>query len=272
MPDVPFSVPATVDCKALNNLINTLLKENNADFLKPLDFDFLVANELLRVTILEQLQQKNISLECVVDVEYVQRTPPPQPEDALLHDDWISGVESAQKYVLSGCYDNTVNIWTVKGKHILAGNEHTKVIKEVGWLKKGDPTGGFVTVSHDLRAILWHWEPGATEAEPRVVLRGHERGIDSVGVSADGSKLATGGWDTNLKLWSASLIDTDDNAPPQKKIKGMSTRTPIHTLKGHKESISACLWTELQTVCTASMDHTIKLWDTEVIYENLLIN
>lgn len=41
-------------------------------------------------------------------------------------------------------------------------------------------------------------------------------------------------------------------------------QTPLHTLKGHKEDISSVVWTANDTVCTASMDHTIKLWDAEL--------
>lgn len=165
---------------------------------------------------------------------------------------------------MTGCYDNSVNIWSTHGNHILTQSEHTNVIKAVSWLQKGDPSKGFVTVSHDLTGILWHWEPGASIATAEIALRGHERGIDSVGVNDSGSRLATGGWDTNLKIWSASL-NVEENEPPSKKAKGIHTRTPLHTLKAHKETISGIVWLEPNVVCTSSMDHTIKLWDAEVV-------
>lgn len=74
-------------------------------------------------------------------------------------------------------------------------------------------------------------------------------------------------WDTNLKIWSASLESDDTGEPSSKKLRGSHngvTRTPIHTLKGHKETISSTIWVDNHTVCTASMDHTIKFWDCEV--------
>lgn len=77
-------------------------------------------------------------------------------------------------------------------------------------------------------------------------------------------------WDTNLKIWSASLDVDDSGEPSSKKIRGGSrnsntnVRTPLHTLKGHKETISSTNWVDDHTVCTASMDHTIKFWDCEV--------
>lgn len=98
VPDVPLSVPQTVDTKSLNDLVNQLLKESNSDFLKPKDFDFLVFDELLRVPLIEHLQERNVSTEVTVDVEYIERTPSPEPEDSLLHDDWVSSIHTADKW------------------------------------------------------------------------------------------------------------------------------------------------------------------------------
>ncbi len=33
-----------------------------------------------------------VSQERVVEIEYVERFPPPEPEDSLAHDDWVSAV------------------------------------------------------------------------------------------------------------------------------------------------------------------------------------
>ncbi|XP_022904368.2 ribosome biogenesis protein WDR12 homolog [Onthophagus taurus] len=264
VPDVPFSVPTNIDVKSLNNLINKLLKEHS-DFLKRLDFDFLVCGELLRTPLNEHLQERNVSIETTVEIEYLLRTPAPQPEDALLHEDWVSGIHVADKWVLTGCYDSTINLWTVKGNHTVSLKDHTNIVKAVSWVKENDPTGGFVSVSHDLTGILWHWEPGATP-EIVSVLRGHERGIDTVGISPDTNRIATGGWDTHLKIWSTLQHDRNElrmeDEPPSKKTKGNSiNQTPLHTLTGHKESISKALWLDNENICTVSMDHTIKIWD-----------
>lgn len=98
VPDVPLSVPQTIETISLNDLVNQLLKENNSDFLKPKEFDFLVFGELLRVPLIEHLHERNVSTEVTVDVEYIERTPSPEPEDSLLHDDWVSGIHTADKW------------------------------------------------------------------------------------------------------------------------------------------------------------------------------
>lgn len=99
-------------------------------------------------------------------------------------------------------------------------------------------------------------------------MRGHERGIDTVSVSPNASRIATGSWDTNLKIWLSSL-DNENEEPTNKRSRGpnaLITKLPTNTLKGHKEAISSVEWINNAELCTASMDHTIKFWDAEVRY------
>lgn len=114
--------------------------------------------------------------------------------------------------------------------------------------------------------IIWSYILGTDSVTPKAILRGHERGIDTVGISPNSSRIATGGWDTNLKLWSTSLED-DGSEHIHKKSRSSNTvltKTPLNTLKGHKEGISAVNWIDNYVVSTVSMDHTIKFWDAEV--------
>lgn len=78
-----------------------MLRESHSDILKDVDFDFLVLNEILRVPLLEHLKERSHSTEATIDVEYVLRTPAPEPQDSLLHDDWVSSVQAADKWY---CY------------------------------------------------------------------------------------------------------------------------------------------------------------------------
>jgi len=42
------------------------------------------------------------------------------------------------------------------------------------------------------------------------------------------------------------------------------TKTPLMTLPGHKEAISDVVYNDSNEIFSASMDHTIKLWDSEL--------
>jgi hypothetical protein len=60
---------------------------------REIDFDFLVCGEVLRVPLSDHLEEHSISTEVTVDVEYFERVPAPEPQDCLLHDDWVSTVQ-----------------------------------------------------------------------------------------------------------------------------------------------------------------------------------
>lgn len=97
MPDVPYSVPSKVDCNSLNKLLNQILQDSNNGIIKNVDFDFLVQGELLRVPLYEHLQEHNISAEATLEIEYIERTPAPEPQNSILHDDWVASVRTADK-------------------------------------------------------------------------------------------------------------------------------------------------------------------------------
>lgn len=62
--------------------------------------------------------------------------------------------------ILTGCYDNSVNIWTTHGKIVTSLKEHKNIVKAVSWIDKTDAGKGFISVSHDLTGIIWTYEAG----------------------------------------------------------------------------------------------------------------
>uniref|UniRef100_A0A7G3APY8 Ribosome biogenesis protein WDR12 homolog n=1 Tax=Lutzomyia longipalpis TaxID=7200 RepID=A0A7G3APY8_LUTLO len=262
VPDIPYSIAGSVSTVELNTLVNTLLQEADSCH-KGVEFDFLVAGEFLRVNLGEHLKQLGISFEDIIDIEYVERFPSPEPQDCLIHDDWVSAVKCRNDWILTGCYDSTLNIWTTKGEHRLTIPGHTSPIKAVTWISLDADNGMFVSTSQDQTAMIWSWDIAKNKAECLYVCRGHERGIDCVDVSGNGQKMATGSWDTMLKIWSASPEESADEAAAAKKarMEQGKARTPLITLQGHKEAISAVQWIDNDTILTGSWDHTMKIWD-----------
>ncbi|GAB1603479.1 ribosome biogenesis protein WDR12 homolog [Argonauta hians] len=276
VPDAPFSIPSKISVTELNSLVNGLLKESLSDSPKLIDFDFLIKGEFLRTSLLDHLIQTNISTEDVVEVEYLERHPAPQPEDSLVHDDWVSSIHGGKQYILSGCYDNTVHIWNKEGVNIKTIAGHTAPVLCLSWIKHEDegPTCEFVTGSHDQTLLLWQWNPKTKEVKCNNVCRGHSASVDCVAVDHTKTRFCSGSWDNMLKVWStvadenstdAAAQEEEGNVLKKKKVAGHKAqlRVPILTLSGHSEGISSVCWIDRNKICTASWDHTMKIWDLE---------
>jgi ribosome biogenesis protein YTM1 len=74
-----------------------------------------------------------------------------------------------------------------------------------------------------------------------------------------------------IKIWAAGKggpdVTEEDEGHQKKKKKTdgqkVPTRVPLMTLSGHKEGVSGVAWLSSQEICSASWDHTIKLWDVQ---------
>ncbi|CAG9102285.1 unnamed protein product [Plutella xylostella] len=265
VPDNPYALQSNVQTAELNTLVNALLKESNPDLKKAVEFDFLVCGELLCTPLSEHLQEKGASTEETLEIEYFERYPAPRPQDCLMHDDWVSAVQAHVNWILTGCYDNSIHIWSTKGQHKLAIPGHTSPVKAVSWVSFNNDQGVFVSGSHDQSAMLWVWNVEGNSVDCVVTCRGHEKGVECLAVSQDAAKFVTGSWDNNICIWSANLSDVD-NVPVRKKSKPDhgSTREPLSTLKGHREAVSGVQWMDYNTVLSSGWDHLIKLWDCEL--------
>uniref|UniRef100_A0A2A4IU73 NLE domain-containing protein n=1 Tax=Heliothis virescens TaxID=7102 RepID=A0A2A4IU73_HELVI len=224
VPDSPYAIQSNVHATDLNTLVNALLKETNPSLEKAVEFDFLICGELLCLSLAEHLQEKGVSTEDTVEIEYLERFPAPAPQDCLMHDDWVATVHAHSDWILSGCYDNSIHIWSTKGQHKLAIPGHTSPVKAVSWVAFNGNQAVFASGSHDQSAMLWVWNVANNSVDCVVTCRGHDKGLECLAVSADANRFATGSWDNNICLWSTSLSD-EDNVPAKKRSK------PEHTGK-----------------------------------------
>lgn len=64
----------------------------------------------------------------------------------------------------------------------------------------------YFSASQDQTAIIWQWNIATNSVECIHICRGHEQSLETVGVSLNSSEMATGSWDTMLKIWSTCKL------------------------------------------------------------------
>ncbi|KAG7159910.1 ribosome biogenesis protein WDR12 homolog [Homarus americanus] len=278
VPGASVSVQADLNTSGLNKVIKAFIRQGSQDRIDLPSFDFVIKGQFLVGTLKQRLEDCEVSFESLVEIEYLERQPPPTPKDSLHHDDWVAALQCSDKWLLTGCYDNTLHLWDVVGlaagqgerAHTLTIPAHRAPVKSVTWVHTDSPTKTFISTSIDQTAVVWVWQSETNTVECISECRGHTQSVECVAVDLKQELFATGSWDNMLKIWSVGEKggqDEEDEEEQKKKrraAKKPQKKTPIITLAGHSESVGGVVWTGDNEVATASWDHSLRVWDTEI--------
>ncbi|KAL0423012.1 UNVERIFIED_CONTAM: Ribosome biogenesis protein WDR12 [Sesamum radiatum] len=274
-PPASISIPANLTRFGLSALVNNLLQSANADW-KQEPFDFLIDDELVRMSLEEFLLAKGISAEKVLEIEYIKAVAPRKQEEPSLHDDWVSAVDGSDDgYILTGCYDGLGRIWTAAGvcSHILDG--HSGPVTSVCVLKPKASESVVdrvvATASKDRTLRLWKFGAEESKDQPNKIrafkiLRGHTAAVQSIAAEPSGDMVCSGSWDCSINLWNGNESDTESGLVSVKKRKKDGEDE-----EPQSECVSSVTWPERGTVFSASWDHSIRRWDVETGKDSLSI-
>ncbi len=91
----------------------------------------------------------------------------------------------------------------------------------------------------------WEWQYLSNRSNmSEATLRGHEKGVVSIAISPDSTRIASGSYDNTIKIWDAASGDE------------------VATLHGHEASLRCVAFSPDATrVASGAQDKLIKLWD-----------
>ncbi|KAG0714287.1 Ribosome biogenesis protein WDR12 [Chionoecetes opilio] len=276
----PVLVDVQKNAAKLNELLHVFIRQGTQASRELPKFEFVVEGQLLVGKLGLHLEERERSLEGVVEVEYLEKLPPPTPKDSLHHDDWVSTVHASKQWLLTGCYDNTLHLWSMEGlaagqgdrAHRLTIPAHRAPVKAVTWLNGDTSPYSFISTSIDQTAVVWVWRSETNAVECVSECYGHTQSVECVAVDEKKEYFATGSWDNLLKIWTTGNQESkeeeeggeEEQEKKRRKAKKPQKKTPVMTLAGHTESVGGVAWTGVAEVATASWDHSLRVWDAEI--------
>ncbi|CAK9300246.1 unnamed protein product [Gordionus sp. m RMFG-2023] len=301
IPKLEYSIQLTSSPEKLQTLVKALIiQENNEANLKEVDFEFLINGKIFNNSIEEYLKLNNLTTENVLEIEYIKKLPSPNPRTLHKHNDWVSSLDiinidksnsKITTYILTGCYDNTLNIWSQDGNKsktpIFSKLIHDGPVKDIKFVCTQSPhfkNFAFLTASHDQTVKYWKIEKRINKKELTeihdgtnwvlqciTINRGHLGGVECVSIQPlekganPNALFCSGSWDKMVKIWR---FEPDMNAKDLKTNQAITKKNkriniPILTIAHHDEVVSTIQWIQENEICSASWDCTIKIWDVE---------
>lgn len=275
---------STVD--ELDKIVNSVIKSTNDDH-ETVEFNYLTNGYLIKKTVDEHLDliQQESGDEKIIEIEYLIKNRPPEPFKSLNYLDWIGSIHSNDQFILTGCFDGSINVFSIESsKHLLSIQAHEAAVKDVRILDNQyldqhfttKPTElYFISASTDEDCKIWKWIVNDKDLKLLYTCVGHIRSVDCLDVYED--KFVTGSSDNMIKMWFMSnenfITAGRDDESKSKKVKNVesSIKNPYTTLAGHNEGITDVCWLnegetdQLPDIASCSLDNTIKIWDTQVL-------
>lgn len=237
-----ISLPVRFSRYDLSRLVNEALGLE-----KPIPFDFIVDEKLLRVSLSEYMSTHGISSESTVSLEYVPIISTPEEKSSTELPDWVSGIACRDNKYVAGCYDGTIHIYDMDDTLLAESSIHKRPIKSVDCTTFND---SFLVATASLDNTVHISSLDSTKIVPICTLSGHDSHVLGCRFSPAGNLLASCAWNGSLLVWDSASFQKSAEIEPKQQL-GESL-----------ECVSALSWWENRLV-SGGWDHHIRVWDLE---------
>ncbi|MEO0839448.1 MAG: AAA-like domain-containing protein [Cyanobacteria bacterium J06643_5] len=192
---------------------------------------------------------------------------------------WAVDFSPDGKSIATAHRDNTVKLWTNKGKEIKTLKGHQDALITVVFSPDGNK---IASAGRDKVIKIW-----SKEGILLKTLQGHKNVVKSVAWSPDSKNLVSGSNDKTVKIWNVedgkllrdikahqNLVNAVNFSPDGKNIASASadrtiklwdiTGKLIRTFKGHTSDVTSIDFSpDGNKLASGSMDNTVKIWQVE---------
>ncbi|XP_026888482.2 WD repeat-containing protein 38 isoform X3 [Electrophorus electricus] len=179
--------------------------------------------------------------------------------------------------ILTCSDDGSLYLWEASSADLLAkARGHTGPVRCCVFSKDG---GFFASASHDCSVRVWrtpsrecvHVLTGLFLLSRAPCVRagfsihyscaqGHRRSVETVSFSADGRRLASGGWDNKVFLWDAQATGSWDRSV---RVWGLHGDEEVVTLEGHRGNVACLCFSTVGLLASGSWDGTVRVWSVK---------
>jgi len=186
------------------------------------------------------------------------------------------------KYVATGGWDHTVQVWDAKSGNLIKIYHHTELVDALAWSPDGTE---IASGSWDHTVQVWN----AFTGQPLLT---HTEGNDFVTTlawSPDGQEIASGGSDATVQIWNTQTggslhtyyyalgnpVDTLAWSPDGQEIAfggraatvqvwDIGANQQVLAYKGHGKEVDALAWSwNGDYIASGSYDATVRIWDAK---------
>ena len=254
LPEASILLPVSLKPAGLSEIINSILSTSK-------NFDFIIDGKFLKSSIHQYLEQNSLSAENTTRIQVVESQEPPQLQQSLEQDDWISTIKinPTTGDILVGSFDSFVKVFSLDGDLKCSISNSRFSIKSAIWLNQNMMAVG------DAQCNIAGYRIQNQELQSCFSAVGHNGSIEAM--ESFENFLVTGSYDKSIKLWDITAekeaFVPKKSAKKQKMNEASILRT-TSTLSGHNDVVSGLKYDHSsKQLFSISWDHSIRIWDLE---------